>query len=225
HYRILSRLGRGGMGVVYTAEDTHLGRKVAIKFSSAPPENTHFRARFLREARSVSALNHPNIAEVYDYGETHDGQPFLVMELVNGENLHQLLQRGALSMVQACRIAGEVAAALTEAHRQGIIHRDIKPSNIVLAENGQVKVLDFGLAKSFQASKPSPEEADPTITSAETKAGTVLGTPQYMSPEQAEGQELGPQSDLFALGTVLYECLTGRNPFTGANSVAILAAI
>ena len=225
HYRILSRLGRGGMGVVYTAEDTHLGRRVAIKFSHAPAEHTQFRARFLREARSLSSLNHPNIAEVYDYGETPGGQPFLVMELVSGENLHQTLQQGEMPILQACRVVEEVAAALSEAHRSGIIHRDIKPSNIVIDERGQVKVLDFGLAKMFEERQPAPEETDPTITSVETSAGTILGTPQYMSPEQAQGGELGPQSDLFALGAVLYECLAGRAPFGGSNSVAILAAV
>jgi tetratricopeptide (TPR) repeat protein len=213
------------MGVVYTAEDTHLGRRVAIKFSHSPPENTQFRARFLREARSASSLNHPNVAEIYDYGETPDGQPFLVMELVSGETLHQLLQRGAMPVVQACRLAEEVADALGEAHRQGLIHRDIKPSNIVINERGQVKILDFGLAKLFQERRTAPDETDPTVTSLETSAGTVLGTPQYMSPEQAEDGELGPQTDLFSLGAVLYECLAGRSPFTGTNSIAILAAI
>jgi tetratricopeptide (TPR) repeat protein/predicted Ser/Thr protein kinase len=225
HYRILDRLGRGGMGVVYTAEDTHLGRRVAIKFSHAAPENTQFRARFLREARSASSLDHPNIAKIYDYGETPDGQPFLVMELVIGEDLHQLLKRGAMPLAQACRVVEEVAEALGEAHRRGLIHRDIKPSNIVIDERGQVKVLDFGLAKPYQDREPAPDETDPTLTSFETRAGTVLGTPQYMSPEQAQDGELGPQSDLFALGAVLYECLAGRGPFSGPNSVAILAAV
>jgi len=225
HYRILSRLGHGGMGVVYTAEDTHLGRKVAIKFSNARHETSQFRARFLREARSASALNHPNIAEVYDYGEGPDGEPFLVMELVPGENLHEHLRGGPLSMMQACRVAEQVADALGEAHRHGIVHRDIKPSNIVINDRGQVKVLDFGLAKCYETQAPAVEEADPTITSIETTEGIVLGTPQYMSPEQAGNGEVGPQSDLFSLGAVLYECLTGRSAFTGANSITILAAV
>src|SRR5579883_2672344 len=136
HYRIVSRLGHGGMGVVYTAEDTHLGRKVAVKFSNAPAGDPQFRVRFLREARSVSSLKHPHIVDVYDYGEAPDGQPFLVMELVNGQNLHQILRRGPLPPTQACGLAVQVAEALAEAHRNGIIHRDIKPSNIIVDDRG-----------------------------------------------------------------------------------------
>ena len=225
HYRILSRLGAGGMGEVYTAEDTHLGRHVAIKFPTVRPESTQFRARFLGEARAASALNHPNIAAIYDYGETPDGQPFLVMELVNGESLFDLLHRGEMAIEQAARIVEETAEALGEAHRHGIIHRDIKPTNIVLNERGQVKVLDFGLAKALVDRRPPSGEADSTMTSAETLEGTLLGTPQYMSPEQAQEVAMGPPSDLFALGAVLYECLAGRPAFSGANPIAILAAV
>src|ERR1039458_2488295 len=182
HYRILSKLGRGGMGVVYLAEDTHLARQVAIKFSTAPPENED-RARFLREARAASALNHPYIARVYDYGEAPDGQPFIVMELVGGEDLACLLHRGAMPVPQAIRIVQEAAEALGEAHRHGIVHRDIKPSNIVINELGQVKVLDFGLAKLYR--EPAPPTGDsPTVLASATAEGTVLGTPAYMSPEQ-----------------------------------------
>ncbi len=223
HYRILSQLGHGGMGVVYVAEDTHLGRRVAVKFSTASPENTQFRARFLLEARAASALNHPHIASIYDYGETPDGHPFIVMELVSGEDLYHVLRRGPMPVAQSLRIVEEVAEALGEAHRQGIVHRDIKPSNIVLGERGEVKVLDFGLAKQMQEAPPS-QDASTILTSA-TIEGTVLGTPQYMSPEQAKDAPLGPASDLFSLGTVLYECLAGQPAFSGANSVEVLAAV
>ncbi|MGA2268456.1 MAG: protein kinase [Bryobacteraceae bacterium] len=223
HYRILSKLGHGGMGVVYVAEDTHLGRRVAVKFSTASPENTQFRARFLREARAASALNHPHIASIYDYGETPDGHPFIVMELVSGEDLSHVLRRGALPVAQSLRIVEEAAEALGEAHRCGIAHRDIKPSNIVLSERGEVKVLDFGLAKQMQEAPPAQDAS--TILSSQTVEGTVLGTPQYMSPEQAKDAPLGPASDLFSLGAVLYECLAGRPAFSGANSVETLAAV
>jgi len=138
------------MGVVYVAEDTHLGRRVAVKFSTASPENTQFRARFLLEARAASALNHPHIAGIYDYGETPEGHPFIVMELVSGEDLYQVLRSGPMPVGQSLRIVEQAAEALGEAHRQGIAHRDIKPSNIVLGERGEVKVLDFGLAKQMQ---------------------------------------------------------------------------
>jgi tetratricopeptide (TPR) repeat protein/predicted Ser/Thr protein kinase len=223
HYRILNQLGHGGMGVVYVAEDTHLGRRVAVKFSSASPENTQFRARFLREARAASALNHPHIASIYDYGETPEGHPFIVMELVSGEDLFHVLRSGPMPVAQSLRIVEEVAEALGEAHRQGIAHRDIKPSNIVLGERGEVKVLDFGLAKQMQEAPPS-QDASTILTSA-TMEGTILGTPQYMSPEQAKDLPLGPASDLFSLGAVLYECLAGQPAFTGANPVEILAAV
>ena len=223
HYRILSNLGHGGMGVVYVAEDTHLGRRVAGKFSTASPENTQFRARFLREARAASALNHPHIAGIYDYGETEEGHPFIIMALVSGEDLFHVLRGGPMPVAEALRIVGQVAEALGEAHRQGIAHRDIKPSNIVLGERGEVKVLDFGLAKQMQEAPPS-QDASTVLTSA-TMQGTILGTPQYMSPEQARDGPLGPASDLFSLGAVFYECLAGQPAFSGANSVEILAAV
>ena len=224
HYRIVGKLGHGGMGVVYIAEDMHLERRVAIKFSSAARDNEAYRARFLREARAASALNHPHIARIYDYGESVDGQPFLVMELVTGEDLHRLLARGGLSVLQAVRIVEEVAEALAEAHRNGIIHRDIKPSNIVVNERGQVKVLDFGLAKLYQEPSQTHEDS-PTLATSATAEGVVLGTPAYMSPEQAREAPIAPRSDLFALGSVLYECLAGKRAFGGANSVEVLAGV
>jgi len=224
HYRILSRIGHGGMGVVYLAEDTHLARQVAIKFSNAPPENVQYRARFLREARAASGLDHPHIARIYDYGETSDGRPFIVMELVTGEDLARLLHSRGVSVLQALRIVEEAAEALDEAHRHGIVHRDIKPANIVVNARGQVKVLDFGLAKQF--GEPAPATSDSSMTrTSDTAVGTVLGTPSYMSPEQAREAVLSPSSDLFSLGAVLYECLAGRPAFSGVNSVDILGAV
>lgn len=223
HYRILSEVGHGGFGVVYLAEDTHLGRRVAIKFSTAHPHNTQYRARFLREARAASALNHPNIAGIYDYGETVEGQPFIVMELVGGTDLHRLIRRGGLTVTRATAVIEGVAEALAEAHRHGILHRDIKPANIFVAESGAVKVLDFGLAKQIDA--PAGESGESLMLTSDTVEGQVLGTPAYMSPEQVRDEQLGPPSDLFALGSVMYECLTGRPPFGGKNQVDILASV
>src|SRR6185503_11584399 len=186
HYKILEPLGEGGMGTVYLAEDTHLGRRVAIKFPSLGSDSHDYRARFLREARAVSELNHPGIATLFDYGETDNGRPFLVMELAKGRPLTDLMQGGELSLPRALAIVIDVCRALGEAHARGVIHRDIKPSNIMIDDQGQVKVLDFGLAK--QLNKEVSVSAEPearTLLSTETQTGMVLGTPAYLSPEQA----------------------------------------
>jgi serine/threonine protein kinase len=224
HYRILSQLGEGGMGVVYVAEDTNLGRRVALKVPTAAAKD--YRARFLREARAVSALSHPHIAAVYDYGETTDGQPFIVMELVSGSTLGDLLLSSALTISRAVEIVEDVAGALSEAHGRGIIHRDIKPSNILINDRGEVKVLDFGLAKQLEAE--GVYDVDPeakTLLSTQTRSNVIVGTPLYLSPEQARGAKVDRRSDLFALGALLYECLAGRPAFSGANVIEIGAQV
>jgi tetratricopeptide (TPR) repeat protein/tRNA A-37 threonylcarbamoyl transferase component Bud32 len=218
HYRILEKLGEGGMGAVYLAEDTHLGRRVAIKFPIPKTDEHQFRTRFLREARSASALSHPNIATIYDYGETPDGHPFIVMELAEGKSLSDLLHEGKLTLMRAVEIIEDVTAALGEAHAHGIIHRDIKPSNIAINGRSQVKVLDFGLAKHLnEETVRAIDSGARTLMAKCTQSGVVVGTPLYFSPEQARGVPLDARSDLFALGAVLYECVAGRPAFAAAG--------
>jgi tetratricopeptide (TPR) repeat protein/tRNA A-37 threonylcarbamoyl transferase component Bud32 len=226
HYRILEHLGEGGMGEVYLAEDTILGRRVAIKFPR-PTTNEHdYRARFLREARAVSELSNPHIATLFDYGETSEGQPFLVMELAHGQTLSEIMRRGELTLSRALQIVEDVASALGDAHARGIVHRDIKPSNIMVDERGQVKVLDFGLAKQVGEDQIHVSEPEAqTLLAVRTRSGVVLGTPAYLSPEQAMGITVDPRSDLFSLGGVLYECVTGHPPFPGKNVIDIAAKV
>lgn len=228
HYRILEKIGEGGMGVVYVAEDILLGRRVAIKTltASALPGRQHYRTRFLREARAVSALSHSHIATVFDYGETSDGHPFIVMELVKGQTLADLLHEKSLTIARAVEIVKQVALALAEAHRHGIVHRDIKPSNVALNERGEVKVLDFGLAKQVEVGETCQTDLEPqALLDTQTREGLVLGTPMYLSPEQAMGLPVDQRSDLFSLGALLYECVAGRPPFTGPSPAAICAQV
>src|SRR5215217_5971888 len=223
HYRIIEKLGEGGMGVVYLAEDVHLARQVAIKFLTST--DRHYRARFIREARAVSKLNHPNIAMVHDYGETEHDQPFIVMEYVKGKSLSDLLEEG-LTLQRSVEIVSAIAEALGEAHQQGIVHRDIKPSNVLVNGRGQVKVLDFGLVKHLFEPPASGVDLDAqTIYATQTRSDVIVGTPLYLSPEQATGKAIDGRSDLFALGALLYECLTGHSAFSGGSVLEIGAQI
>ena len=228
HYRIAARIGSGGMGVVYRAEDTRLGRAVALKFLPEDlfvSERAH--ERFRREARTASSLNHPHICTVYDVGE-HEGQPFLVMELLEGSSLRQMIGTRRFSTTEVIDLADQIADALDAAHRHGVVHRDIKPSNIFVTSCSQVKVLDFGLAKITidrdDRSGAGPEDLTVATEESLTQPGLAVGTPAYMSPEQTLGDEVDGRSDLFSLGVVLYEMATGRPAFTG-TSLAIAHAI
>jgi tetratricopeptide (TPR) repeat protein/predicted Ser/Thr protein kinase len=223
HYRIIEKLGEGGMGIVYLAEDQHLARRVAIKFLTSTDH--HYRARFIREARAVSALSHPNIAIVHDYGENASGQPFLVMEYVKGKSLSDLLDEG-LTLRRSVEVVSAIAQALGEAHDSGIVHRDIKPSNVLINERGHVKVLDFGLAKHLGEPTTTGVDLDAqTIYATQTRSDVIVGTPLYLSPEQATGKQIDGRSDLFALGALLYECLTGQSAFSGGSVLEIGAQI
>lgn len=225
HYRIQKKLGAGGMGEVYLAEDTRLGRQVALKFLPASYQyDSERRTRFLKEARAASALRSPNIAAIYDIGE-HDGAMFIAMEYVEGEVLSQRIDRRTLPTGDVIDIAMQIADALDEAHSLGIIHRDIKSSNLIVTERGLVKMLDFGLAKMLQPGR-SIDSADPTVAiGGQTAVGVVLGTVSYMSPEQALGRDLDQRSDIFSHGVVIYEMLTGRLPFEGASATEIIDCI
>ena len=215
------------MGVVYVAEDTHLGRRVAFKTLTARGgDNQHFRARFLREARAVSALSHQNIAAIYDYGQTEQGDPYIVMELIKGETLSDLMHKEKLTIPRSIEIIKQVAEALGEAHAQGIIHRDIKPSNVAINERGNVKVLDFGLAKQVQLEPADPSDPEQrTLMNTQTREGVIVGTPLYLSPEQALGVDIDARSDLFTVGSLLYECITGKPAFLGNKPAEIMANI
>jgi serine/threonine protein kinase/uncharacterized protein HemY len=226
HYRILSKLGEGGMGTVYVAEDTLLGRRVAIKSLkvASVPGQKQFRTRFLREARAASLLNHPHIATIYDYGEMQDGEPYLVMELIEGQSLNDLLREQPLSLEQTIAIIRQVTDAIAEAHRHGIVHRDIKPSNVALNQRNEVKVLDFGLAKQTEPDALTTQRiGEGSIT--HTLEGAIIGTPSYLSPEQALGMPVDRRSDIFSIGTLLFECLTGTAAFSGRSIGEILAHV
>ena len=224
-YRIDERLDAGGMGVVYRALDTRLGRQVAIKIGFA-----QFSDRFYREARTVARLNHVNVCTLHDIGSTPDIPGYLVMEFVEGPTLAAMLARGTLPLADAMQIARQMAAALAAAHQHAIVHRDLKPANVKITPQGVVKVLDFGLAKDFPGPVPVPAaEAGETPTSVDdgtvTVAGTVLGTAAYMSPEQASGREADARSDVFSFGIVLYEMLCGRRPFVGKTSAEVITSL
>jgi serine/threonine protein kinase/Tol biopolymer transport system component len=213
HYRILEYIGGGGMGVVYKAEDLRLARTVALKF--LPPELTRdpdAKARFLQEARAASVLDHPNICTIHEVGETDDGRLYLAMPSYDGETLRRRIERGPLPIDDAVDIAEQISRGLAKAHRGGIVHRDVKPANIMVTDDGVVKILDFGLAKLVGAA-------------ALTRTGSSVGTPAYMSPEQARGEDVDHRTDLWSFGVVLYEMVAGRRPFRGEHDQAVLYAI
>ena len=229
HYRITAALGAGGMGEVYRATDTNLGRDVAIKVLPAEvAEDAERLARFEREAKLLAALNHPNIAAIYGLEEA-GGKPFLALELVEGEDLKERLARGAMPVDEALKIAEQVAEALEEAHEKGIVHRDLKPANVKLTPDDRVKVLDFGLAKAYAAEAASGSTPDlsqsPTLAHTGTAAGLILGTASYMSPEQASGRPVDKRADIWAFGALLFETLTGQRLFAGDNVSEILASV
>jgi serine/threonine protein kinase/tetratricopeptide (TPR) repeat protein len=232
HYRLLNRLGEGGMGVVFRAEDEQLGREVAVKLLRTEAiTSSEWLARFEREARLASSLQHPHICTIHELGD-HDGQPFIVMELLEGRTIKQLVEEGPLPPARVIDLAIQVAEALDAAHRRGIIHRDIKPANLFVTHGDRVKVLDFGLAK-LASDAPSPAIAAPsapTLTGVVyspdlTRTGSTVGTASYMAPEQAQGQPVDARTDLFSLGTVLYEMLTGRRAFGGEDIPLIVMKI
>jgi serine/threonine protein kinase len=219
-YEIVSALGAGGMGEVYKARDTRLDRTAAIKIlPEAMAGHPDLRERMQREARVVSSLNHPHICTLYDVG-SHDGTDYFVMEYVEGETLADRLKKGALPLETALTYAIEIAGALNQAHRQGIVHRDLKPGNLMLTKSG-TKLLDFGLAKVREAATSAGERETALPTRELTTQGMILGTFQYMAPEQLEGKEADARSDIFAFGAVLYEMVTGRHAFTGATQASL----
>lgn len=219
HYRIVRKIGAGGMGEVYEAQDTTLGRTVALKILPADVAQDPRRLRrFAQEAKAASSLNHPNITQIYEIG-MDNGVHFIAMEYVGGETLESRLRRGALPQEDLLLAGIQVAEALQVAHAQRIVHRDIKPSNIMVTPSGQIKVLDFGLAK------VSPAQEDSGLSQTRTEGGMILGTVYYMSPEQALSETVDHRSDIFSLGTVLYEMSTGKRPFSGPNAQAVLQHI
>ena len=229
-YEILAPLGAGGMGEVYRARDTKLGREVALKVLPQDLTRDEGRlARFDREAHLLASLNHPHIAAIYGLEEA-DGKPFLVLELVEGEDLAERLKRGAIPVDEAIEIAEQIAEALEEAHNKGIVHRDLKPANVKLTPDGKVKVLDFGLAKAWggEASDGSSSPAlsqSPTMAKTGTVAGVILGTAAYMSPEQARGKPVDKRADIWAFGVLLWEMLTAHALFAGDTVTDVIAAV
>src|SRR6202166_3756843 len=225
-YEVLSQIGAGGMGEVYQAHDTKLGRDVAIKvLPEAFAHDAERLSRFQREAKMLASLNHPNIATIHGLEQSGDTS-YLVMELVSGETLAERVKAGPLGIEEALKIAIQIAEALEAAHEKSIIHRDLKPANVKVTPEGKVKVLDFGLAKAFEGDATSEDIGNsPTLSRAATMQGVILGTAAYMSPEQARGKAVDKRTDIWAFGCVLYELLTGKQAFSGEDITEILAAV
>ena len=228
-FEILAPLGKGGMGEVYRAKDTKLSREVAIKVLRETLKDDAPRlARFQREATLLAALNHPHIASIHGLEEA-DGKPFLVLELAPGEDLSKRIRRGPIPIDEALEIGRQIAEALEAAHEKGIVHRDLKPSNVKVTPEGQVMVLDFGLAKAYEEDTAegttSSDSQSPTMSAQATKAGLILGTAAYMSPEQARGKPVDKRADIWAFGVVLFEMLTGKRLYTGETVSDTLASI
>src|SRR6187402_791072 len=228
HYEVVAKLGEGGMGVVYRARDTNLGRDVALKIlPEAVAADSERLARFEREARTLASLNHPQIAAIY--GIERQGQTrALVMEFVDGEDLSRTIARGPLPVADVIDVAGQMAAALESAHELGIVHRDLKPANVMRRGDGTVKILDFGLAKAVTPDAPGAGTAamnSPTLTAQGTQAGMILGTAAYMAPEQARGRAVDKRADIWAFGVVVYEMLTGQRAFRGDDISETLASV
>jgi len=224
HYQVIEKVGEGGMGVVYKARDLHLSRLVALKVlpqeKVSDPER---KRRFVKEARAASALNHPNIITVYDI-DKEGAIDYMAMEYVSGQTLSQLIAGKGLQISNALKYAVQIADALAKAHAAGIVHRDLKPGNIMVTDDGLVKVLDFGLAKLTQSKEQDPLGA--TVTAEPTtQQGVIVGTMNYMSPEQCQGKEIDARSDIFSFGVVLYEMVTGRQAFRGETGASTMAAI
>jgi serine/threonine protein kinase len=227
HYQMTSHIGSGGMGDVYQATDTKLGRSVAIKFlPEAFSDDSERVARFEREARILASLNHPHIAAIYGL-EYANGTHFLVLELVEGETLEDQLRRGPIPLDESLKIAAQIAQALQAAHEKGVIHRDLKPANIKITHDSTVKVLDFGLAKAgdMESSEVEGLSNSPTLRTLASSPGMILGTAAYMSPEQAKGRPVDRRTDIFAFGCVFYEMLTGKRVFEGEDVSDTLAAV
>ena len=223
HYQLVALIGAGGMGEVYRARDPKLGREIAIKvLPDEVTKNDERLRRFGREAKALAALDHPNIVTVHSI-EEDQGTPFITMQLVRGRNLSELIAHKGLPLKQFFEIAIPLADAVSSAHEQGVTHRDLKPDNLMVSDKGQLKILDFGLAILRQGSCKVAGSELPTVT--KTQAGRIVGTAAYMSPEQAEGKRIDHRSDMFSMGTILYEMLTGQRPFKGEGQASILSSI
>ena len=222
HYRVLEKLGEGGMGVVYLAEDTKLKRKVGLKI--LPEDLTRDqdrKRRFITEARAAAAIEHPHIAAIYDIDEV-EGQTFIAMEYVRGGSLRDSIRAEKLTLAKTLEIAAQIAEALAKVHERGVVHRDVKPENVLMSEEGYPKIIDFGLAKLLEPLSTSGEEDEESF---KTQQGMVMGTLAYMSPEQAKGEAVDARSDIFSFGAMLYEMLSGDEPFKRQSAIATLSAI